>query len=74
MSADGASGDQDLSLALQVLTPKYRKALQREYDEETINRICQNIFDTFSKIPIETIRERKFSFLKFNCFFSTNIV
>lgn len=74
MSEEGATQHRDLSIALQALNPKYRKALLKECDEEKINRICESILDTLDKISIKDIRESKFSFLKLHCIFSSNIV
>lgn len=73
MSEETTTQHQELSQALQLLTPKYRKVLLRECSEEKIKRICESILDTFDKINIKDVEESKFSFLKLNCLFSLNV-
>lgn len=73
MSEETVNQGRELSVALQVLTPKYRKALLRECSEEKIKRICESILNTLDQINIEDVQESKFRFLKLDCLFSLNV-
>lgn len=76
MPDEGNIQECDISLALRVLKPKYRKILIKSGDNEKIDNICKIILNTFNdKISLkESSHEATFSILKLNCFLSTNVV